>query len=247
MEAEIFNLDWHSYPDHLKQMMLDLMHSNKYTDVTLVCDDKTKFKAHKFVLNACSPIFKSIIDDLPQIEGSVVYLRGVFAPEMKSILEFMYLGQASLYQDRMDEFFNIAKSLEIKEISKYMEFEDSSHAQEKLEQIQSKKHYEDHKSVQDEVEHAETKISSFPNETGQFSCNKCEKLFSTLKHQRRHFKSAHEGIKYPCCKCNKTFTTKADLAIHIQSIHDGVKFQCNLCDAEYSQHRALLKHKKHKH
>ena len=29
-------------------------------------------------------------------------------------------------------------------------------------------HNKDQKSVQDEVKHAETKISSFPNETGQF-------------------------------------------------------------------------------
>merc|ERR1712002_1320174 len=99
------------------------MNSHKSADVTLVCNDKTKFKAHKFVLSACSPVFQSIIDDLPYKEYSFIYLRGVQPQEMKSILQFMYLGQATFYQDRMIEFLEVAKNLEIKEISKDVEYD----------------------------------------------------------------------------------------------------------------------------
>merc|ERR1712098_200386 len=99
-------------------MMQNLMQSNDSSDVTLVCDDKTKLKAHKFVLSACSPVFQSIIADLPQKQDSTIYLRGVFSHEMQSILQFMYLGQATFYHDRMNEFLTVAKTLEVKEISK---------------------------------------------------------------------------------------------------------------------------------
>ena len=58
---EQFNLDWHTYNDHLKEMMQKLMQTNESSDVTLVCEDKTKFKAHKFVLSASSPVFQSMI------------------------------------------------------------------------------------------------------------------------------------------------------------------------------------------
>merc|ERR1712002_842739 len=101
------------------------MNSHKSADVTLVCNDKTKFKAHKFVLSACSPVFQSIIDDLPQREHTFIYLRGVEPQEMKSILQFMYLGQATFYQERMNEFLDVAKSLEVKEISKDVECDDN--------------------------------------------------------------------------------------------------------------------------
>ena len=121
MNLEQFNLNWHTYSDHLKEMMENLMNTNNSADVTLVCNDKTKFKAHKFVLSACSPVFQSIIDDLPSKDDSFIYLRGVEPQEMKSILQFMYLGQATFYQDRMNEFLEVAKSLEIKEISKDVE------------------------------------------------------------------------------------------------------------------------------
>ena len=122
MSLEQFNLNWHTYSEHLREMMENLMNSHKSADVTLVCNDKTKFKAHKFVLSACSPVFQSIIDDLPNKEDSFIYLRGVESQEMKSILQFMYLGQATFYHDRMDEFFKVTKNLEIKELSKTVDY-----------------------------------------------------------------------------------------------------------------------------
>merc|ERR1712243_203718 len=117
LTMEQLNLNWHTFNDHLKEMMQNLMQSTESTDVTLVCEDKTKFKAHKFVLNACSSVFQSIINDLPQ-KDPVIYLRGVLATEMKSILQFMYLGQATFYQDRMNDFLTVSRSLEIREINK---------------------------------------------------------------------------------------------------------------------------------
>ena len=78
---------------------------------------KLNFRAHKFVLNACSFFFRSIINDLPQSE-TATYLGWVLAQEIKPILQFMYLGQATIYQDKMNDFLNVARSLEIKEISK---------------------------------------------------------------------------------------------------------------------------------
>ena len=89
MAQEQFNLNWHTYSDHLQEMMQNLMQSNNFTDVTLVSEDKTRFKAHKFVLSNCSPVFESMITDLPQKEHSIIYLRGVLSEEIKSILQFM--------------------------------------------------------------------------------------------------------------------------------------------------------------
>ena len=53
-----YNLNWQTFTDHLLLMFKDLYEEEKYSDVTLVCDDQTQFKAHKIVLSACSPVFK---------------------------------------------------------------------------------------------------------------------------------------------------------------------------------------------
>ena len=78
MAQEQFNLNWHTYSDHLQEMMQNLMQSNNFTDVTLVSEDKTRFKAHKFVLSNCSPVFESMITDLPQKELNDISKRCTF-------------------------------------------------------------------------------------------------------------------------------------------------------------------------
>ena len=49
--------------------------------------------------------------------------------EMQSILEFMYLGVATFYQEWMNEFINVANSLEIKEISNTLQNSLKTHIQ----------------------------------------------------------------------------------------------------------------------
>ena len=74
--AEKYTLNWQTFSEHLKLMFKDLYQEGRYSDVTLVSDDQTQFKAHKIVLSACSPVFKKIIDSNPS-QHPLIYLRGV--------------------------------------------------------------------------------------------------------------------------------------------------------------------------
>merc|ERR1712126_122424 len=98
------------------------MLSQELTDVTLISDDKRKFKAHKIVLCAYSNVFKDIIGNLP-METSVIYLQGIQHEELEAILEIMYLGEATFQQDRKSEFFNASKTLELKDINEDIQFD----------------------------------------------------------------------------------------------------------------------------
>ena len=50
--AEKYTLNWNTFTDHLQSMFKDHFEQDKYSDVTLVSDDQTQFKAHKIVLSA---------------------------------------------------------------------------------------------------------------------------------------------------------------------------------------------------
>ena len=76
MNQEKFNLTWHTYKDHLREMLNDMMSLNELKDITLVSEDRKKFKAHKVVLSACSSVFKTIISD-PILSSPIIYLRGI--------------------------------------------------------------------------------------------------------------------------------------------------------------------------
>ena len=61
MHQEKYTLTWHTYSDHLKSMMKELMMNEDYSDVTLVTEDKKQIKANISILSACSPIFRDIL------------------------------------------------------------------------------------------------------------------------------------------------------------------------------------------
>ena len=48
-------------------------------------------------------------------------MRGIQALEIEYILQFIYFGKATFYQERMNEFLDDGKSLGVKEISKDIE------------------------------------------------------------------------------------------------------------------------------
>ena len=103
MHPEKYSLTWHTYSDHLKGMMQELM--------------MKQIKANISILSACSPIFKDFLKK-EKNSNTIMYLRGIQHSEMESIMQFLYLGEATFYEERMNEFLAVAKSLEIKELCK---------------------------------------------------------------------------------------------------------------------------------
>merc|ERR1711911_67369 len=95
--------------------MKELMMNEDFSDVTLVTEDKKQLKANISILRACSPVFKDILKQ-EKNSSSIMYLRGIQFSEMESIMQFIYLGEATFYEERMDEFLAVAKLLEIKEL-----------------------------------------------------------------------------------------------------------------------------------
>ena len=114
--GEKYNVKWTTFPDHLIAAFKDLGEDGHFADVTLVSDDQVQIPAHKFVLSACSPVLKTFLVNNPH-SHPLLYLRGVKQAEMQALLKFMYFGETNIYADRINDFVNVAKDLEVKEIS----------------------------------------------------------------------------------------------------------------------------------
>jgi len=78
-----------------------------------VTDDKQQIRAHRNILSACSPVFKSILQIDSKNANPVIYLREIQHPEMESIMQLIYLGEARFYKERMSEFFTVSKNLNL--------------------------------------------------------------------------------------------------------------------------------------
>ena len=206
--AEKYTLNWQTFTDHLQLMFKDLYEEEKHSDVTLVCDDQTQFKAHKMVLSACSPVFKKIIDNNPS-QHPLIYLRGIHSYEMESILQFMYLGEGIFFYDRMGEFMKVAKDLEVKEISKCVEIPN-------LEKVVTKTviDAEEKETVEDKEPKKTSERQPWKEITNDASFPEFGLEFTT-----DHDVSEHEGIKYPCNQCDYQATERGNLQKHIHRKH----------------------------
>ena len=117
MGQKEFKLSWQTYTNHMKEMMQDMMKFNDFTDVTLITDDKKAIRAHRNILSANSPVFKNIFLMETNSNHPIIYLRGIKLSDLESILEFIYLGEVSVQEESIDEFYSVAKNLEIKELN----------------------------------------------------------------------------------------------------------------------------------
>ena len=86
---EKYTLNWHSYSDHLREALNEMMLSSEFADVTLVTDDKQQIRAHRNILSACSPVFKNILQLDRNNTNPLIYLRGIQQSEMESIMQFI--------------------------------------------------------------------------------------------------------------------------------------------------------------
>ena len=106
-------MDWNGYNDHLHNLMIKMITTTEYSNVTLVCDDSDyQFKTHKSILSACSPELEKIIRKTTE-KNPVIYLKGIHAKEMESLLDFMYLGKVTVRQEDFQEWISAAANLKI--------------------------------------------------------------------------------------------------------------------------------------
>ena len=117
MHPEMLSFNWYNQAAHVKKILQDLRSDDSFSDVTLVTDDKKSMRAHRNILSACSSVFQDILKLDSQTIHPIIYLRGINHFEMNSILEFIYFGQVTMSQEKVNEVLAVAKSLDIRDLS----------------------------------------------------------------------------------------------------------------------------------
>lgn len=67
-DQQQFFLKWNDFQSNMVSSFRHLRDEKSFTDVTLACEGQT-CKAHKMVLSACSPYFKSLLE----VSGSLCW------------------------------------------------------------------------------------------------------------------------------------------------------------------------------
>jgi len=110
--AEKFCLRWNDFESNISVAFRELREDKDFFDVTLACDDD-QIQAHKVILSACSPFFKTVLKR-NQHEHPMLYLKGVKYADLVAVLDFMYHGEVNVAQEELNSFLAIAEDLKVK-------------------------------------------------------------------------------------------------------------------------------------
>ena len=73
---EKFCLRWNDFETNISTAFKELKDDKDFFDITLACAGERQVQAHKVILSACSPFFKSILKTHNH-QHPLVYLKGV--------------------------------------------------------------------------------------------------------------------------------------------------------------------------
>ena len=154
-------------------------------------------------------------------------------------MQFIYLGEARFYEERMSEFLTVSKNLEIKKLSSGIELNDQNTetyennvTDENMDIAGAPLHvpHEDGGNVEPQVQTVPITQNNGANRRvrtevvsgdEKLKCQDCDRTFSGQRGLWRPTKSKHEGVKYACNQCDHQATSQSKLTRHIQSIHEG--------------------------
>ncbi|MCL4122270.1 UNVERIFIED_CONTAM: hypothetical protein GTU68_066258 [Idotea baltica] len=107
-----FCLRWNNFHTNITSAFESLRDDEDFVDITLACEGR-QVKAHKMVLSACSPYFRSLLKGNP-CQHPIVFLKDVTFANLASILDFMYHGEVNVSHNELATFLKTAEALKVR-------------------------------------------------------------------------------------------------------------------------------------
>lgn len=125
--AENYQLKWNSHVTNLNSSICSLYKNDKYADCMLftcnVDEGSFGFPAHKVILGTCSHYFASLFDNNPMPISGMIFI--VLPPELNRramgiLLQYMYMGEATVGNDILNEVLKGGEVLKIRGLCKVL-------------------------------------------------------------------------------------------------------------------------------
>ena len=111
--SEKLCLQWNDFRDNVISAFGTLRDGKDFSDVTLACEDGEQVEAHRVILAGSSPFFENLLRRNKHVHP-LIYMRGVSSKVLVAIVDFLYCGEANVYQENLDSFLAIAEELKLK-------------------------------------------------------------------------------------------------------------------------------------
>ena len=248
--SEKLCLQWNDFKANVNSAFGRLRDDKEFTDVTLACEDGHQMEAHKVILASSSPFFEKILQRNKH-PHPLIYLRGFQSQDLLAILDFLYFGEANVYQENLDSFLVIAEELKLKGLTGQTS---NDLVQEELNpKPTNNKPQEPFETSPAQNIHETEDVSKAIAVSNQFSSDMQaldEKVKSMMERSqnmmpagKRANGAAKRKTAFICKVCGKEciFT---NIKNHIEANHvEGISLPCDYCDKVFSARTYLRKHK----
>ena len=112
-DEEKLCLKWNDFQENAISAFGTLREDREFSDVTLVCEDGQQVEAHKVILASSSPFFQNLLKRNKH-PHPLIYMRGLKSEDLVAMIDFLYFGEANVYQENLDSFLAVAEELQLK-------------------------------------------------------------------------------------------------------------------------------------
>jgi len=110
---EMLCLKWNGFQENAISSNGILRMENEFADVTLACEDRQQVEVHKVIMASSSPFFLNLLRRNKQ-PHPLIYMRGLKSEDLVAMVDFLYFGEANVYQENPDSFLAVAEELQLK-------------------------------------------------------------------------------------------------------------------------------------
>jgi len=257
MALDRFNLAWNDFEKCVSNSFKELLDNGYFVDVTLATDDDYHIKAHKVVLSTCSPVLKSILEKHPH-QHPLIYMSGIKHQELKSIINFMYVGETEVAHDKLEIFMSIAAKFKIKGLSNCQINEEPSRPNQEQAKLEFKSIHKDDPLKEaleaDKKDENNDAQGLTPKEEEDNVVNASDDKIMDAYIESNQSKKTEEskeptkiGQEYFCQYCDYKARFRNNVYNHTAAQHEGKRFPCDFCQYESKYYGDLIKHKGRKH
>jgi len=241
-------LKWNDFQENVTSAFGERRQDREFADVTLACEDGQQVEAHKVILASSSPFFLDILTRNKH-PHSLIYMRGVKFVDLVALVDFLYLGEANVYQENLDSFIAIAEELKLKpagnqtfeeELAPLLVSKQKPKTKKEPSVQYSKNEPKAKKEVAGTVSVAEPTVAA-DLEGVEEQINSMMELGGTI------MVGNSNRVARVCTVCGKE-GQHTDIKRHIEAVHiTGASHTCNICGKTSRSQNSLRQHMANNH
>ena len=247
---EKFSLKWDHFHSNASKSFSVLRNADYLHDVTLVSDDHKQMSAHKLVLSACSEYFKDIFKNNDKNLHPLLCLEGTTSRDLQNILDYVYNGEAQVYQDNLDRFLEMAQRFKLQGLLTENRGEDNGLVGKFENDVTANNSFNEPMGLSTQGMPKKATIKN-ENTADSMDVGMPEKVIIPVSSMEmseldtkvnQHWAKCDDG-SYSCTLCGKNMARKDHIRKHIEIHLDGISIPCNVCEKTFRSKNSLQKHK----